>query len=83
MSAARSVPPDPWDYLSDDERARLFRHFSPQAVQRAMRSQGLDVTCEDPVTLRAAAKIHARAIVQAQREDTAKAQREADADGTS
>ncbi len=60
--------------LPADERARRFRHFTPEQVQAAMAAKGLDVTCEDPATLKRAARAHARAITAAERErDTAAA----------
>jgi hypothetical protein len=46
-----------WDDLAPEQRARLFRHFTPEQLLASLRARGLDVRCEDPDTLRAAARI--------------------------
>jgi len=44
--------------LDDAERERLFRYFTPEALQWSLRTRGLDVECRDEATLRAVAQIH-------------------------
>ncbi len=49
------------DWLTDEERARLFKYNSPEVLESAMKAQGTDVLCDDPATLRATAEIVIRA----------------------
>ena len=62
---------DPWGYLTDEQRAWLFTHFTPEQLEWSMKSRGLDVTCEDPATLKRAARAHVRAILAAEHDPAA------------
>lgn len=54
--------------LTEDQQARLFRHFPPETLRDSMRARGLDVDCTDPGTLAAAARIHVRYLRERERD---------------
>lgn len=53
------------DYMTDDERAYWFAYTSPGQLDAYLKRRGLDVTCTDPETLRAAAQVQAAALSKA------------------
>ena len=56
-----------WEDLENlpaEEYARRFRHFTPAQLRASLAARGLDVTCEDPETLAAAARIHVRYLLE-------------------
>jgi len=56
-----------WDDLTDEQYARLYRHFTPELFVQDLQRRGLDVICVHPPTLAAVAKID----VQYQRDKAA------------
>jgi hypothetical protein len=57
-----------WDEMTETERARWFRYTTPDQLTGYMRRRGLDITCTDPDTLRAAAATQQAATERVARE---------------
>jgi hypothetical protein len=52
-----------WDDMSPEQRSRWFQHSTPDQLIAWLERRGLDVYCEDPETLTAAAVIERAAQI--------------------
>ena len=73
-----------WDDWTDEQVARHFRYYTPEQLTAWVQASGLDITCTDEDTLRAAAAIQyaATARVAAARPDNAEPASAASAGGS-